>query len=402
MGSHSEQVDIAIETPDQMGELNVHRDRIKQDVDELKAESEANRPQVLARIVEELPEPNELQFILDLTYLIGATDDDYNLQKEALRWFKDAIESPPESIDRDPTFVRFAGFHALTIHSYSNELISEWGERHEKYRNYFTDWEYEAMYRFDKAMYDYHTNESDNIMRARDNLQFLANNELQDNTGVINAYVSCTLRACEKDLSVSDQDLQDAADAIRHAIRLFPFPEYFRNWGRLLGVYGERVGNLYILEKGKEKIRTGMERTESFDTRDLDSYRYYLNTIKYQERIIKADDEINDIRRRLQEVNKNANEAADEIRSETLQFIGFFSAIITFIVTTVQFSTSLDSVSQIASVIAIMSGCFVISFSVFIFLLKDESPINDKDTIGVVWGVGLFLIAAGLVFNVVL
>jgi hypothetical protein len=390
--------DIPVRPENEGIELDVDISDFEETIATLRRQSREERIETVDGILEDLPAPDEFEFVLILTQMIEKNLNDQRVLEDILDRFKTLLEEPSPHIDRDGTFVKFAAFHGLTIHSYLTETITEWGERHSRYGDEFRGWEYETMYRFDWAMQQYFTNETSKVRAARKELETLATGELSDNPGVINAYVECTLLAWDKkSLSVSDRSLRQAAEMIRHAIEMYAWPEYYRNWGRLLGIYGEREKEPAIIEFGIDRIKDGMDKEDASNMQKLSEYRQYLNNTQNRRRNVLSQIRLDDVEDELSKIEDRAQDIAQDIRSDTLQFLGFFAAIITFIITGVQFSTGLNTVSEIAAIIPVMTGSLVLSFSVFIFLLKD--PINNRRprfSLLAMWGVGTVLIGLGL------
>jgi len=219
--------------------LNIEVEHHEALIDHLKTTSGDERRELLYQFVEDLPRSEDFNFILALTYLVeqcitGKTNGEWFIDE-----LNSILEDPPDTINRDSTFVRFAAFHTLTIHSYSTENITEWGTRHEKFGHYFRESEYRSMYEFDYSMQQYYTDQVGNIEEARRRLQQLVNGPLQENPGVLNAYVSCTLRAIEKRVNIDEKTLKEVEEIIEHAIDLYPFSEYFLNQGRIKAELGE-------------------------------------------------------------------------------------------------------------------------------------------------------------------
>lgn len=396
--SSEKDYDIPVQPERNGDELEVDIDEFTETIADLRTQSREERYHTIDKMVENLPNPDDFEFILVLTQIIEMNLNDQGVLEDILDRFNTLLENPPSHINRDSTFVKFAGFHGLTIHSYLTETITEWGLRHKRYRDEFKDWEFEKMYRFDRAMQQYFTNETSKIRSAREELEELAITDLAHNPGVINAYVECTLLACDKDnITVRDQSLKQAATMIKNAIGMYPWPEYYRNWGRLLGIYGERVKDPDIIEFGIDRIKDGMDLEDASNMQKLSEYRQYLNSTQNRRRNVLSQLRLDELEQELQSVESRGQEIAKDIRNDTLQFLGFFAAIITFIVTGVQFSTALETVSDIAAIIPIMTGSLVFSFSVFIFLLKN--PFDNKRpkvSLLAMWCVGIFLILLGL------
>lgn len=379
-------------------ELDVDISDFEETIATLRRQSSEERIQTIDGILEDLPAPDEFEFILILTQMIEMNLNNQGVLEDILIRFRTLLEEPSPHIDRNSTFVKFAAFHGLTIYSYLTETITEWGERHSRYGDEFRGWEYEKMYRFDWAMQQYFTNETSKVRAAREELETLATRELTDNPGVINAYVECTLLACDKkSISVTERSIRQAAEMIRQAIEMYAWPEYYRNWGRLLGIYGEQVKDPAIIEFGIDRIKDGMDKEDASNMQKLSEYRQYLNNTQNRRRNVLSQLRLDEVEDELRKIEDRGQDIAQDIRNDTLQFLGFFAAIITFIITGVQFSTALETVSEIAAIIPVMTGSLVFSFSVLIFLLKD--PIDNRRprfSLLAMWGVGTVLIGLGV------
>lgn len=372
-------------------ELDVDIDRYNELIEDIIEGSKEDRANHIGRLIQVLPEATDFSFILALTRFVERISNYPDVHDHSLAILEDIVaqEEMERDRDRDPTFVRFAAFHTITIHNYKNENISDWGEYHDTYGGEFRGWESESVYAYDYAMYKYYTGEPGKIDESRATLRRLKDGELARNPGVIHAYVVCVLRALDCGLEVDREELEVAEETVQRAIRLYPYSEYFLNWGRIQG----ELGNY---QDGIRTIEEGMDREAAYTK--LGRYRHHINNLRFEQQRRTMENYLTELENELDSIDEQAQNVAQNLRAETLQFLGFFAAIVTFIITTVQIGTSFTDLSSTATLIPLMTGCLVLSFSALRFLFEDD-PFEQKTPIILVWavGFGLFVIA-GIIY----
>lgn len=357
----------------------------------IKSTSE-NREKYIRDLIEELPEVTDYGFILVLTRFIERASKHPNVYDHGLKIMDNILNKNSIDINRNSTFVRFAAFHTITIHNCKKENIYDWGEYHDTYGNEFRGWENEAIYVYDRAIYKYYTGQPGKIEEAKVTLQSLKDGDLAGNPGVLHAYVVCVLRALDRGLVVDEEELEIAEETVQRAIHLYPYSEFFLNWGRLQG----KMGNC---QEGIETIEEGMDRATTRS--ELERFRHHINNLKFEQQRRTMDDYLSEMENDLGRIDEQAQNVAQNLRAETLQFLGFFAAVVTYIITTVQIGTSFDDLTKTATLIPLMTGCLVLSFSVLRFIF-DEDPLKEKAPIVLVLAVGFgLLFISGVIYSFV-
>lgn len=361
--------------------LSIEESTYESQIERIIGASSTDREAELREFVRLLPPVTDFGFEYALTILLERTNNSPGVYDEVTDFLYRIIDEPDPAVDRDGTFVRFVGFHGASIHLYKAQNVSEWGDLHAAKRHYFAGWDGRPMYEFNYAMYLYYTDDELQIKEAHNILHDLRHGELRDNPGVLNAYVVCTLKRLDaRNLECSEEEIADARDAMERAIELYEFAGYYINLGRLQGRLGE-------YDAGIENVQRGMDMEPADNKEKLSRYRNYITTIELERQKAEVDTYVEQMKGEVE----TARDAAQEVRSETLQFLGFFAAIITFIVTSVQFATAFDDFTRAASLIPLLTGCLVLAFSVLRFLFVDD-PFERPSPLLAVWGIGLLLI----------
>lgn len=119
-----------------------------------------------------------------------------------------------------------------------------------------------------------------------------------------------------------------------------------------------------------------------------------------QTEVEEAQSTIGDLEERYNKLSDQLESATDTYRTQVLQFLGFFAAIITVVITTTQVAINL-SFPESAGLILVLIGGLLIAFDGFSILILPSSKIDNQFLLyaGVVLIVGIVTVVAGLVIG---
>lgn len=206
-------------------------------------------------------------------------------------------------------------------------------------------------------------------------------NQLQDHPGVLHHYAEAIIHAKEIGLTISDKEIDDALEKVDEAITIFPeYAKYYCTKGRILAAKGE-------FQEAKENIRRAIDQ-ESSNKKDyairINDYHFYLNHIKTIEFSSLLSEKIQLTEKELLESKTEINETISKLKSENLQMLGFFTAIISFTIGSINFIGD-RSFLESALLILILASALVLAVAGFGLIFQHEKlqkvqDDTDKDT----------------------
>lgn len=215
------------------------------------------------------------------------------------------------------------------------------------------------------------------------------------------------------DLDIGDSDVSELAlEYAEKAVRQDSTEaEYYATLGRVYSLRGE-------LDEAERNVQRAIELRLDEETQrqpNTASFRSILRTIKSKRQIQKIESRFEDAQGQLDEISEKHDsleeqyesldgkynsieskleDSVEKYRTQTLQFIGFFTALLAVVVTSVQVTEITNSVSEARSLIITLIGGILVSFGGFSLMLPDkESGYSKPIRIG-----GLILIGALLIF----
>jgi len=299
----------------------------------------------------------------------------------------------------------FSAFAALMFYHIANDDSGSAQSVYEEYENLFNDNRYNYLMKFFKSyiMHKHHVDpEYENITTAIE-LAYEAKREGQNHYLLQLNFSESVATAFESDPefepSFTESDIEsdtiideatksaDQAEALER--------EYARTYVVKL--------RLNLLKDEHEAARENLEEAARYDQQQEGSVltqdrkqqlRRSINIVYDSSRL---EEEIVGARDDLTELKDDLSNAVNEYRKNTLRFIGFFAALITFAITSVQIlAVSNLGVQQAGRVIAMLAGGMLIAFGGFGWILPvydDEMKVELSIRTGLVATLGVLVFA---------
>ncbi|MGB9987447.1 tetratricopeptide repeat protein [Salarchaeum japonicum] len=219
------------------------------------------------------------------------------------------------------------------------------------------------------------------------------------------------------DLDIGDSDVSELAlEYAEKAVRQDSTEaEYYATLGRVYSLRGE-------LDEAERNVQRAIELRLDEETQgqpNTASFRSILRTIKSKRQIQKIESQYEEAQDQLEEISEKHDslekqyesldgkydsieskleDAVEKYRTQTLQFIGFFTALLAVVVTSVQVTEITSSVSEARSLIITLIGGILVSFGGFSLMLPDkESGYSRPVRIGGIILIGTLLLLASIV-----
>ncbi len=186
--------------------------------------------------------------------------------------------------------------------------------------------------------------------------------------GFYNNYAEIVAQASEEGDDISEELFEKAIEYINKAFMYNKkYPKYYCTLGRLQSC-------MKNFDDAKENIK------KAIDNEDSKKNDYALRIAEYQDYLVRCNtnETLSKMEIKINEKTKEIERICEGLQDEKgtmLEFLGFFSAIITFIISPVQISTKMEF-KEAVSLILVMLGALIIVFGTLRVLLK-----NDKKAI---------------------
>jgi tetratricopeptide (TPR) repeat protein len=302
---------------------------------------------------------------------------------------KDIIDDEADEYDDDN--IKFAAFFAYCTRLRRNQDFLPLNQMMEDFEEY----DDRIMYQHLKGMAE--KGEGKRVNQIEKSLEYsrraaewMENKENLNNAGVYHSLASGLIKMMENSSEeITDENISEAEKYIELAIENSDYAKFYATKGRLETLKGR-------YDRADELFQKAINKEDSNQRRyavRVGKYQMYSFKNDFQEKMsdlqVKADnlnDRANELDDRVGEAEEEMSKAVDNAvedatdyakqevqksRTSTLQVLGFFSAILAVVITTVQISTSFTP-SNAAFLFLILTGGLTASFSVFSVLLSNE------------------------------
>ncbi|CBH20519.1 membrane protein of unknown function [Acetoanaerobium sticklandii] len=296
--------------------------------------------------------------------------------------------------------VKYASFYSLCTLYRRNK---EYSKYHKLIDSYTKDFQTQYTFPHLKSMclreiislrkIGYNLDLKDSINLAKE-----AKNNLPNNIGVLHSYAVVVAMAFEEELydinnEENKKELYDAIEIAQRIINKEDFAKFYSTYGRLLCIDGK-------YDEAKKNIRNAI------DKEDKDKLGYALSIGDYQTQLLnvefkKSKNEFSDIKKLLENkvegVKTDIIEAREKLENEktnNLEFLGFFTAIISFTIGSIQIANGQD-VRDAARLIVVLAGSLLIVLGGFGTILHGKNRFMSNLFTGIM---GIVMIILGLSF----
>jgi len=281
--------------------------------------------------------------------------------------------------------IRFSAFYTLMVLFRRNKKFSKMEEVCISYKEIFIE---KPLFLFQMSMVFRKYGDANNLQIAleysKESLHKIIEDDSYDSSypGFYNNFSEIVAMMSDENILIDGKTLDLAFKYINKAIIMNSnYPKYYCTLGRLQVIKGD-------YKNARQNI---LKAIDLEDTKE----DYAIRISEYQSYLIKCqtaklmEETYNNINGKLEEISNIKENIKDDIqdgKNNILEFIGFFSAIITFIISSVQISTKLIF-SEAVSLLLVMLGALLIAFGSFKTIIeKDNSNMLSTLLMGIIGG----------------
>lgn len=296
--------------------------------------------------------------------------------------------------------VRFRAFFGITLHHRRQNNHTEFKQLVEQYIDEFKGFKlhYHVLSLMHKSF-----NDRDGILKSIDYSR-KAIEELNRHVGVLHNYCEAVVTALEENIEVESEDEKNISSFIETVIILAPnYAKFYCTKGRILS-HNKRF------EEAKKNIihAIDIENSKSNDySIRISEYRNFLVQVKTKElyELVKSDIEeakvtVLGAQDSVQHLVDATEEKMESMKAQNLQMLAFFTAIISFIIGSINILSRQPNFEQAAMLILVLAGAMIlvnVGFSILISTVKQR--ILKYVLVSLV---GFLLIAAGIITNILI
>lgn len=287
---------------------------------------------------------------------------------------------------------RFAAFYSLLIVCREYNNYSKYNEYVEKYANQFCQ---VKLYKIVMSTYYRNKGILGDIGAYRKAIRFAeeACTLLPDNLAVKHHFVELIVLAAEEGTNVHVKMINKAIERLDDVMDANPnHAKYYCTLGRLFASLGD-------YNQGMKNVKKALD-LERGDNKDslirIGQYNYYLIQIKMLIENQKVDSKMGKFNSDFEQMENDL----DEMKTQYLEYLAFFSSILAFVLITVNIVVSVDDFNKRAGIILMFAGSLVVVFGVFRMLLYYSSKIKfgfHKTFFS--YMIGMLLLIAGFIIG---
>lgn len=313
--------------------------------------------QAILDFLKTLPDETERKFEVGLTDLVEHNDSK-SIRTELLKILSE--DSQSES-------VIYAAFYCLTISYRRTKDITLLENLIKKYESRFED--KHATFSHVYALFLKEKGVGKDVIRIIQK-SYTAYTKLKKNAGVVHNFADTVVTAYEqsdsKTKSMIKRDWADRADeAVELAIELDPmYAKYYCTKGRLLAINEK-------FSEAIESIKRAIDMEDSSETDyviRLANYQYYLLLVQTNQYSSIMNAQLENHEEMITSAKKEIDEKFRESNVKNLEFLGFFAAIVSFTIGSVQIINN-QSFENARNLIVVLFAALLSVFSAFGFIL---------------------------------
>lgn len=256
--------------------------------------------------------------------------------------------------------ISFSAFYGLVVYFRRYKIFSELERIVSTYENHFG-----KKPLFNVAMCTIYRNKGSEL-----DLQFAleyatrALKRCNNHQGILQTYADTVAYTLEQGYNISNEILEKAIHCVNEAIIIDSnYPKYYCTIGRLLIYKNEYT-------QAKQYILKAIDLEDSAQTdyaMRIADYQNYLQRCYTNESVYKINISVSDALSQIADTKSSVEEQIGKEKITYLEFLGFFTAIISFILTTIQLSTNFE-VIEAAALIIMLLGVLIIAMTIFSIL----------------------------------
>lgn len=287
-----------------------------------------------------------------------------------------------EDVNND---VRYAAFYTLcTIHRRAKEY-SRYKELIDKYEHFSI---YKS-YAYLKSMQLVETNPNKQIYEKAMVLSKSAISIAGDNSGYLHNYAIIVAKAFDENCFSDREDLlHEAMECVNKAIA------YEEKYAKFYATKGRLSNHLGQYEEARQNIDRAIDlenADETYYVMRIGEYQMYLLNVYFKEKTDSMNHELKGFKDEMKIVNDEISEA----KTKNLEFLGFFTALISFTIGSIQILSN-QSFYEAMKLIIVLSGSLLIVLGGFGIVLTGSKNIKRSITVWIL-GILMIVIAATIV-----
>lgn len=272
-----------------------------------------------------LPEEGTIEFSTKIIEFVANVRSDMNMIHRLKQLFLENKEN------EDLSFSLFYGWTKLLIRY---ECYTDFVKAMQEYGEMFSN---RRLYNVLQSTYYMHYPDEDSELLAIE-CAWNAVLQLNGHRGVHIQFVETVLVALEKGIIVDNKHVERARESVRKAIQMSPsYAKYYFFRGRLFAQDGQ-------FEKAKKQIKKAIDLEVSGKADysvKLTNYKYYL---MYVENLATTESFKSEVRLLQDTSRKNLMQLDEQVKADrvkNIQILGFFAAIISLIIASVQIAAKM-------------------------------------------------------------
>lgn len=364
---------------------------------ELSLKDNLNNEKVF-QFLDQLPEETDLEYQVNIGNLIGAVPEVVPILRKILD--QDGSQIQNHDIKSSEEEILFASFNILATHYRRTENVADLCEIHDRFRSRFVD--RVAYQNLQAVLYRIEAKRSKDKTTVRKALELQQSvlEEVSNNPAYYQAKANTIAQAIEGNIFKGEEReelLQSGIDAANQAIDLWEeYGKYHITKGRLHALMGEYSAARDEIRKGidlededqqnyalrigqfrRHLLQVDLKETRDQIEKDIEEFQDKLSDSKNEIKTIQDDfdQQIEQAKSEIEfDLKDELNEITGKFRNTTLQFLGFFTAIIAAVITTIQIASQYPPLEAGALMIVVFGG-LTTSFGAFSLIIPDDRSI---------------------------
>ena len=268
-----------------------------------------------------------------LKALSNETDENFGLNLTKLIEKIPSIHTRLKEIMADSTNLNddivFPAFYSLGIFYRKMKEVSKLNDLIESQRARFSS---RAMYIFLLAISLRESGKLNDLPEAIIKMRIVTE-KIPNNAAILSGFAGTVVEAFEENILTDLSILEEAIAKIKIAITNNPkYAKYYCIYGRLIANKGEYSDACRLIKKAID-LEDSSKKDYSIRIGD---YQYYLSNINYSKQNKRVSDKINSITRQIDDFKKEVKDITNVISTRNLEFLGFFAALVSFIIGSIQ------------------------------------------------------------------
>lgn len=295
-------------------------------------------------------------------------------------------------VDRAAEAVRFSALYFVVSYHRRKDNTGQFELWMEKTRDEF---EHLLLYRYQEAILHREKNE---YPAAIEQIRPVID-ELPENYPLVHGFAHNIVHGIERGLVDERRERELAREAVE---RLRPALDALSDNGKIYSTMGRALALDGRYDEALDHLQRAIENEDSEQTdyaERVTRYRFHQMRIQLDQYQQTMQGEVEDAKRDIEATVEDAQEEVGDLRSQVVQFIGFFAGILAVAVTSTNIAISLSPDSAARLIVVMISGlvCAFASLGLLLPVDRTDSDVVGALALGVVGLLfGLYVVPASL------